>query len=577
MGTGTLTRSTTADGLAGSLLRVPPRIALVLAWTAYGVLAGSGQYIHGSGLSAMAATGLVSGGIAFMMLSPYVGALFSVAGFAGMLLPVYPGGTCFAFAAYAGIVVAVGVLSLMSTLRGLVVTALALGSLILIFVSHAHVVVLFGSGTVLGSARNPGDDIKKWLGFAVPVIVAFVAGWAARRWLALYRPVSRPPLPLTETVVVQAVLALVLLRHTIGWTEQVPALTLVSELLVAGSAVAVLWAPWRPARSLVAFIALASAGVLLQPFAAINGTTLPLAAIAVFVLARCTARGAAIRSGAIALVIPFAALVGFVLSWNGSFSLFPPHTPHVLSPSNVQRAATLLLVWVGVCALAVWLGQLLRERTELAVQQRAVAEQSARQQERAALARELHDVVAHHVSLIAVRAETAPYTDPSIDVGGRAVLAAVAEDARTALDELRTILGVLRGSNTAETAPQPGLADLDQLIEQSRRAGTPISYERTEATVPDTVAITAYRIVQEALTNARRHAPTASVTVSVVTEGDVLVVRVRDSGPAVTTPSAEGLGLVGMRERAEALAGELTFATEGGGFAVTARLPLVGA
>ena len=211
----------------------------------------------------------------------------------------------------------------------------------------------------------------------------------------------------------------------------------------------------------------------------------------------------------------------------------------------------------------------------------AVEDRASVVEERARLARDLHDVVAHHVSLIAVRAETAPYTSPDLSSDARAVLAEIAGDARSALDELRGVLGVLRRSDgvdgdaaPAELAPQPDLAGVAALVDRVRAAGVEVRLDGDlRAPVSGPVGYVAYRVVQEALTNARRHAPGSAVTVAVLGEGDRLRVRVANRYLDQTSAAGGGSGLVGMRERVEALGGRLAAGVEGDLFVVEADLP----
>lgn len=216
--------------------------------------------------------------------------------------------------------------------------------------------------------------------------------------------------------------------------------------------------------------------------------------------------------------------------------------------------------------------------------ERAASEQAAVVSERARLARDLHDVVAHHVSLIAVRAETAPYTVPDLQPEARAVLAEVAADARLALDELRGVLGILgRAEADLELAPQPSLDDVAGLVERAGSAGQQVElrFDRGPhvGPVPPATGYAAYRVVQEALTNARKHAPGSPVRVTVGQDGDALRVTVANPLPAGKRPGATGgHGLVGMRERVVALGGELTAGPATGpgdaGHVVTATFPL---
>ena len=201
--------------------------------------------------------------------------------------------------------------------------------------------------------------------------------------------------------------------------------------------------------------------------------------------------------------------------------------------------------------------------------------------ERARIARELHDVVAHHISMVVVQAETARLTTPGMPAAGAQRLSAIGDTARAALTEMRRLLGVLREDTQADTAdrqPQPGLRQLNDLLDAARDASgaaTRLILRGPPVTLDPGVELAAYRIVQEALTNARRHAPGAAVDVELHYADDGLRLRIRDNGPGPPpAPPAGGNGLLGMRERAVAVGGELrTGAAAGGGFLVTARLP----
>lgn len=208
-------------------------------------------------------------------------------------------------------------------------------------------------------------------------------------------------------------------------------------------------------------------------------------------------------------------------------------------------------------------------------------------EERARIGRELHDVVAHHMSLIAVRAETAPYRLPHCDEDARDEFKAINGSAREALTDMRRLLGLLRGDDTsAERAPQPAATDIPLLVEQ---AGPEVRLELDGDLdgIASTTGLCAYRIVQEALSNARRHAPGSATTVSLHRAPEALRVAVdcapRLAGPTTAVPrtasnSGTGHGLMGMRERVALVGGEFSAgATPDGGFAVTATLPLLGA
>jgi signal transduction histidine kinase len=207
--------------------------------------------------------------------------------------------------------------------------------------------------------------------------------------------------------------------------------------------------------------------------------------------------------------------------------------------------------------------------------------------ERARISRELHDVVAHHISMIAVQAETARLTTQGMPPAGAQRLLAIGDTARSALTEMRRLLGVLRPDAAPELAqrrPQPGLAQLNDLLDEARDAsgaGTRLIVSGWLTPLDPGVELAAYRIVQEALTNARRHAPGAAIDVELLYTDDRLHLRIRDNGPGPQSAgdrSADrmpgGHGLVGMHERAAAVGGALrTGLAPGGGFLVEAMLP----
>jgi signal transduction histidine kinase len=226
----------------------------------------------------------------------------------------------------------------------------------------------------------------------------------------------------------------------------------------------------------------------------------------------------------------------------------------------------------------------LQAQGELAAQaERAEAERAQRAvlEERTRIARELHDVVAHHLSLIAVQAETAPYRLPDLPDSARTELGSLSGLAREALTDMRRLLGVLRQDQPTGAAPQPVLADLPVLVDAARRAGVPVELCAPDGLtqVPNGVGLCAYRIVQESLTNASQHAPGAAVTVSVGRNRGAVVLRVAN-GPGSGTRAGggergTGHGLTGMRERVSLLGGSLSAAPDtDGGFVVSAVLPL---
>ncbi|GAA4921182.1 sensor histidine kinase [Streptomyces coeruleoprunus] len=205
-------------------------------------------------------------------------------------------------------------------------------------------------------------------------------------------------------------------------------------------------------------------------------------------------------------------------------------------------------------------------------------------EERTRIARELHDVVAHHMSVITVQADSAPYRIEGLPEAAREEFSSIAASARESLTEMRRLLAVLRSENAeGERGPQPGLNRLQQLVEATVRAGLPVELSMAAdlGQVPQAVDLSAYRIVQEALANVVRHAPGARTRVSVTRSPNLewLIVLVVNGPPTEPTSPLEttgtGHGLVGMRERVRLTDGRLdTGPLPDGGFRVAARLPL---
>jgi signal transduction histidine kinase len=248
-------------------------------------------------------------------------------------------------------------------------------------------------------------------------------------------------------------------------------------------------------------------------------------------------------------------------------------------------------------AIPLLLGVLVRtyrsSERRLAEQERRHSGELSLLEERQRIARELHDVVAHHMSVIAIQAEAAPYKVQAPQPELVECFAGIRESALTGLTELRRVLGVLR-TDRPDTAPQPGLADLDPLLDSARNGGLSVTAAVTGDAVPlpAGVDLSAYRILQEALSNAMRHAPGSQVVVSVTYGDDYVALDVRDdagsrvtAGPIPGTDGSSGRGdlagtgsghgLIGMRERATMLGGSLHAGPrEDGGFHVIAILPV---
>lgn len=225
----------------------------------------------------------------------------------------------------------------------------------------------------------------------------------------------------------------------------------------------------------------------------------------------------------------------------------------------------------------------LRERAERAEAERELRGEQARTAERARIAREMHDVLAHKVSLIALQAgalEVKP-DRPAAEIEESAAL--IRSTARATLEDLRGVLGVLRTDKdgTAPLAPQPGLADLERLVEDSRQAGVQVDLHLDVGDVPDTphdspLGRTVYRVVQESLTNVHKHARGARTSVEIVLSGPSLVITVTNVRPvaAGSLLPGSGVGLTGLRERVAVAEGTLTAGPYRGGWRVRAVLPL---
>jgi signal transduction histidine kinase len=246
----------------------------------------------------------------------------------------------------------------------------------------------------------------------------------------------------------------------------------------------------------------------------------------------------------------------------------------------LARPTAMTVLLAALAPAAAWAGVALAARQEALLHRAArqavattLVEHTARG-DRARIARELHDVVAHHISMIAVLAETARLTTPDLPALGARRFSEIGDRARAGLSEMRRLLGVLRDdTDTAELRPQPGITQLVDLLDDARRsAGARLIVSGVPVPLDPGVELAAYRIVQEALTNARRHAPGAAVDVE-LRYGTELRVRIRDNGPGAA--NAAGHGLTGMRERAAAAGGTLRAGPLAvGGFLVEAVLPV---
>ncbi len=255
---------------------------------------------------------------------------------------------------------------------------------------------------------------------------------------------------------------------------------------------------------------------------------------------------------------------------------------HWLMVGSIGFAGSSVIAWV--------LGDSMRYRRGYyaALEDRAArleAERDAQAQvsaaaERARIARELHDVIAHHVSVMVVQADGASYALNSSPDRARQALVAIAGTGRQALAEMRRMLGVLRsGDGTPDVVPLPGIEQLGELLEQTRASGLAVSFtvEGVPAPLPGGLALAAFRIVQESLTNTRKHGgPGARATLLLRYCEDMLVLQITDDGAApAAAKDGAGHGLTGMRERVALYSGTLHAGPRpGGGYQVMARLPL---
>ena len=311
------------------------------------------------------------------------------------------------------------------------------------------------------------------------------------------------------------------------------------------------------------------------------------------------------RAGSLALAValgaPFLALA-LILAGTASGSTWMPAASGLAAAATETRVLAVLLASAIPLATVAAMARGAREQSQSHSAAREVTEgmlaDHLARGERARIARELHDVVAHHISMIAVQAETGRLTTPGLPAAGAQRFAAIGDTARAGLTEMRRLLGVLRedaeqdAASEPDTAsepappparpgadrrPQPGLPQLGNLVDDARGASGGavrlIMSGRPDRLDPG-VELAAYRIVQEALTNARRHAPGAAVDVELRYADDALRLRIRDNGPGQAARYRAGHGLLGMRERAAAVGGSLqTGDARGGGFCVEAELP----
>ena len=290
-------------------------------------------------------------------------------------------------------------------------------------------------------------------------------------------------------------------------------------------------------------------------------------------------------------------VVGLRVRWSAAllYWVLATGAPAILAaqlrPAETDATSLNVVAFGGISGASLILAVVLAEwssiRAQLVRERRISATESSRRvvmEERARIARELHDVIAHSMSIITVQSSTARFRHPDFGPAAIAEFEEIGEKSRQALDEMRGLLAVLRGGEEASSrAPQPDLADVADLVAEAERAGMQVRFQplasADSALVGEVTGLVAYRIVQEALSNAIRHAPGASVLVAGRRDGEVLRLEIENSpAPAAVAPAAAaatGHGLVGMRERAASVGGSVEAGpTAEGGFRIRAALPL---
>jgi signal transduction histidine kinase len=326
---------------------------------------------------------------------------------------------------------------------------------------------------------------------------------------------------------------------------------------------------WRR-RYPVAVLAVSVVGTLgIMVVGTVRGPILFGSALAVYTVSSTVERRLALAVGGLSV------LALGIMSWDRSTEAWN------------QTVNAVAFAWI---ALAVAAGEAVRSRRAFvaAIEERARRAEHTRDEEarrrvaedRLRIARELHDIVGHHIALINVQAGVASHVLDSRPDQARAALAHVREAGRAALSELNATVSVLRQNDEtdAPNEPAPGLGQLPSLLESFDRAGLRVDrYDEGERrAVPAAVDLTAYRIVQESLTNVRKHAGTSAATLRLAYRRDALRIEVEDRGPGpVGTPEHTGYGLIGMRERAASVGGSfLAGPGPDGGFRVRVDLPL---
>ncbi len=336
-------------------------------------------------------------------------------------------------------------------------------------------------------------------------------------------------------------------------------------VLATAQLVPLLWRRRHPIGVFAAVAVASGAQVLMIDVPLHSQVAFP---IALYSVARFSSAVPAAVALGVALVAAAAASVDWLLGFDSTVKA------STFSPYFLTMAGIVVTAW----ALGTQ-GRTRRAYVDALIERGERIEREAAQQvalaasdERARIAREMHDVVAHGLTVMVVQADGARYAAPSDPALATTALADISTTGREALTEMRRLLGLLRAEETG-TAPQPRLADIAALAAEEQVHAELVGLERP---VPDGLALTAYRVVQEALTNARKHAgPAATTHVRVHVDDDIEIVVEDDGRGASALDDGHGLGLLGMRERVLAHEGTVEAGPRpNGGFRVQARLPL---
>jgi signal transduction histidine kinase len=349
---------------------------------------------------------------------------------------------------------------------------------------------------------------------------------------------------------------------------------------VAAAAAAVLGARWPWAGLALSSLAALATMLVTSPAQAIAPWPWPVTAL----LAHCLA---------LAVLAIFHRWFWALSAWSAGAAMTlvallvtdPATMPDGTLRTVMTNGVVLVSISGGVVLLGLAVRQWILARGQAEQAQTVGADELRRRlelEERGRIARELHDVVAHSMSVITVQAGTARYRLQHLDAATVSEFEDIAASSRQALGEMRSLLTILRTDESVEEVPMPGLSEIADLVAASRSAGATITAELEEIAVPPTVGLTAYRVVQEALSNALRHARGAAIAVRVTVSEGALEISVRNDVPPPSAAPADplpgsGLGLAGTRERVRALGGTVEDGpTAAGGFRLRARIPLAG-